>query len=349
VDEKARNEPSQSAPHVADQQQIERWKKRKTAEDEVRLLAEKAGYGTSATLLRFAYGSFVSPTHRYFYMETPKSACTALKHLIVALEGASFDEASPPFFRETRLDMRIHQRRYVRVPTLLDVDEEVRRAVLAGDPDWLIFAVVRNPFSRLVSVFENKVRFGEPGYRQLEAKYGAVERFGGPRHAFAVYVNEIVCDGRAVKTDAHLKPQTEITLPRLIPYTRLFHFEDLGAAIGALHAHIAKGKHPPPIELNAHNRSLGQDWRGYFDVGTAKKVSDVYRSDFESFGYDPDDWKPIDGTPELPAPSPREEQWRREVVARNAMIDELYDRLSVAKATPYPHLQPAPRSSDGSG
>jgi hypothetical protein len=36
---------------------------------------------------RFIHSSFVSRRHRFLYIETPKAACTKLKHFIAELEG----------------------------------------------------------------------------------------------------------------------------------------------------------------------------------------------------------------------------------------------------------------------
>src|SRR5579871_4546479 len=81
--------------------------------------AQAAGYESGRAIERFAYGSFVSPLHRYMYMETPKVACTSFKHLIAGIEGLTPDPAAPPYQRETRPDMLIHQRRHFALPTLL--------------------------------------------------------------------------------------------------------------------------------------------------------------------------------------------------------------------------------------
>ena len=228
--------------------------------------------------------------------------------------------------------MRIHERSRISIPTLLDVEGSVRRAVFDSDPAWFVFAVVRNPFSRLVSVFENKVRLGEPRYRHLEAKYGDIERFGSLREAFAAYVAEVVCNPGAVERDAHLKPQTKLIMPRLVPYTRILRLENLQAGLSDFRTHLAKNGQTANLGLAVHNQSFSHEWRSYFDAETAQRVAAVYSSDFKSFDYDPEDWRYVNATRIEPsAHTLREELWRREVIARNAMIDELYERLSVAR------------------
>jgi hypothetical protein len=297
------------------------------AVNEMASRAQAAGYDANRAVERLAFGSFVSPRHRYMYVETPKAACTSFKHLIAAIEGLSPDSGALPYQRETRPDMLIHQRRYLALPTLLDVDAETRATILDGSPDWFVFALVRNPFSRLVSFFENKIRQGEPGYRRLEARYGDAARFSGLQQAFAAFVGEVVTDPALLRGDSHLLPQNEVIMPRLIPYTKVFRLEEADAAVAALNAHLA-GMDVPDVAL-AHNRSAGRDWRGYYDPATAAIVAKAYQEDFALFGYDPSDWQ---GGNAATTPSPLEEYWRGEIVARNALIDRLYSHLGVQPA-----------------
>ena len=138
---------------------------RRVAVADIRVRAERAGYDSEFALTRLGYGSFVSPANRYMYVESPKTACTAIKRMLVGIEGARFDRNARPYHRETRRDMLIHQRRHVGIPTLMDIPAPARDEILAGSAGWFVFAIARNPFSRLVSVFENKIRVGEPRYR----------------------------------------------------------------------------------------------------------------------------------------------------------------------------------------
>jgi hypothetical protein len=294
---------------------------------ELRERARAAGYDPNRAMERLDYGSFVSPARRYMYVETPKAACTYLKHVIASIEGVLPDPALPPYQRETRPDLVIHQRRHIAMPTLLDVDAGSRAAILGGNPGWLVFALVRNPYSRLVSFFENKLRLGEPGYRNLEARYGDPDRFGGLVPAFSAFVAEVVTDPRLIRGDSHLLPQTDVIMPRLIPYTRIFHLEKIGEAMAALAAHLAGGGGTPRAP---HNRSLGRDWRRYYDAPTAAIVASAYAEDFASFGFDPADWAA--DTQQPLTQSQDEVYWRGEVAQRNAMIESLYDRLGLASA-----------------
>jgi hypothetical protein len=296
--------------------------------DELRQQARAAGYDPAQAIERLDYGTYVSSARCYMYVETPKAACTSFKHLIAGIEGIAPDTTARPYQRETRIDMLIHQRRHIALPTLLSADAQSRAAILRRAPGWMIFALVRNPFSRLVSFFENKVRLGEPGYRRLEACYGDVSRFGGLQAAFAAFVAEVVTDRVRSSADFHLLPQGEILMPRLIPYTHIFRMERADEAVQALAGHLAglDGGGPPVPAIR--NRSRARDWRSYYHAASAEIVAKVYAEDFALFGYDSADWRKQDGAGGNGVP-PDEDYWRAELVARNALIERLYDHLGV--------------------
>jgi hypothetical protein len=296
---------------------------------ELGLKAQAAGYNSQTAIDRLAYGSFVSAARRYLYMETPKAACTSFKHLIAAVEGVPPQKDALPYQRETRPDMLVHQRRHFGMPNLLNADKSSREAILSRAPGWMIFALVRNPFSRLVSFFENKIRLGEPGYRQLEARYGDTIRFGGLRASFTAFVEEVVAEPDLRRGDYHLLSQAELIMPRLIPYTHVFRLEAAEEAVAVFAAHLAHAGAGLPSMAMAFNRSPARDWRGYYDQRSARIVASAYHEDFSLFGYDADDWQ---GVADLPAPAASEEFWRSELVARNAMLDRLYSHLGAPPA-----------------
>jgi hypothetical protein len=290
--------------------------------------AMAAGYDPRRAIERLTSGSFVSPANRYMYVETPKVACTSFKHLIMGIEGLTLDAAAALYQRETRPDMLVHHRRHIAMATLLSADANSRAAILGGASGWMIFALVRNPFSRLVSFFDHKVRLGEPGYGQLEARYGNVARFGGLKQTFTVFAEEVVTNAELLRTDVHLMPQGDVLMPRLIPYTHIFRLEAMEETVKAIGAHLADVGTAAPVALMP-GRSARRDWRAYYEPRSVEIVAKAYEGDFVLFGYDAADWQPRD---EKPVHAANEEYWRSELVARNAMIDRLYDRLSIPPA-----------------
>lgn len=302
----------------------------RTTVQSLQRLAEQAGYDPATSLARLRYNTFVSPARRYMYKATPKAACTSMKMMIAEIEGAHLDNNARPYQRETRRDMRIHQRKYIDIPTILDIPDDDREDILSGKGGWFTFALVRNPFSRLVSVFENKVRTGEPRYRALEKRYGDNGAFADPQSAFAGFVKEIILDPAYRDIDPHISKQTAVVMPKIIPYTGVFKMEQLDGALDKFRAHLAAQGFLGDVRLPNVNSSASNSWRAYYDEPTVRIVTEIYAGDFREFGYDPEDWRA--GAP-MAVESDADRRWRAEIVERNAVIDELYDWLKKTDGT----------------
>lgn len=293
------------------------------------LIAEAArglGLDTDYAVGRLATSSFVSRRHRYVYVETPKAACTQMKHFIAALEGASFGFQGAPYLRETRLQMLIHQRLHFKMPTVMDLEAEEIGAMLAGRSDYLIFALVRNPFSRLVSAFESKVRLREPGFSDRSKRWVALEVGSDVRATFADFVREAIdLYGRKMR-EHHFMPQHELLLPELIPYSRVFRLEEFAAFEKTFFAHLRDKGVTGKLAFQERNRSYYPNWRLYYDEPTARRVAAFYARDFELYGYDADSWQ-LDQAPPPLLTTQSDAYWRQAVIERNEMIEFLYDRL----------------------
>ncbi|AQR60875.1 hypothetical protein BZG35_03815 [Brevundimonas sp. LM2] len=261
------------------------------------------------------------------YVETPKAACSAWKKLVATVEATPLDLSAPPYQRESRVGMLIHERRRIAIPSLLDVRPKERGAILTAGSEWLVFGICRNPFSRLVSVFENKVRSREPGYANAHAEFGSKMADADPQSAFSAYIHQVVREEATRMNDAHLQLQDTLLMPRLIPYTGIFKTEDMSSALAIFTNQLRLKGYKKGIELERHNESPPVSWRNYYDEKSANVVADVYRKDFDVFGYDAEDWQ--GGVKPLPA-SPDEIFWRRSTAERNEMIEYLYDALDQA-------------------
>jgi len=276
---------------------------------------------------RFDLSSFVTVAHRYVYVEVPKAACTTLKYFITELEKAPCELQQKPYLRETRRSMLIHQRKYVDLPTLLDLNAVDLRRILSGQSGYFIFGLVRNPFSRLVSVFESKIRLLEPGFRAVGLRWAAAEPNSDVHGAFRNFV-EAELQSLAV-AEHHFTPQYELLFPQLVPYTKIFQLEQFAEFERAFVSHLQSLGVQDIPQFKERNRALYPDWRLYYDRATAAHVANFYAKDFEAFGYDPQSWRHGPEPQELRT-SPTEAYWRREVMERNELIEFLYELLRKA-------------------
>lgn len=277
-------------------------------------------------LSRMLHTTFVSRRHGYIYVSIPKAACTKVKHLVTAVEGGTLNISGKPYLRETRMTMLVHQRRYIDVPSVLDLDGDEIRDLVSGKSNFFVFAIVRNPFSRLVSTFENKVRLHEPGFRRAGQLWGASEAGDDVRAAFAGFVRDGTDYYKNQIGDHHFVDQRKLLIPNLLPYSRIFRVERFGEFEDVFFARLRAKGYTGPLTFKDRNRSRYPNWRHYYDEETAGRVIEMYRTDFETYDYDIQSWRTDGELPELRTP-PEEAYWRRAIIERNEMIDYLHNHL----------------------
>ncbi len=286
--------------------------------------------GIPAAEQRLRYASFVSFRHRYTFIETPKVACTSLKHMIQGIEGTA-----PPAprlalgFRESKLSMLIHDRESVPLPSLLDVPEDVAHSIIAGMPDWFVFAFVRNPYARLFSAWNNKLRFVEPGYGGVVGDI--LGRLGlDPARPGALTFGEFVRYVCAVEdpkgANPHWQNQTSLLFIDAITYSMIGRLEDFAAGVATWHRHVENVSGAPvALAIEARNTSFPDDWRHHYDAELAAMAARYYARDFDAFAYDIDSWKEPPGA--IPSDHARADYLEDELRERNRTIDFLYNSL----------------------
>ena len=266
---------------------------------------------------RLAYGSFAHLRDRVVYLEVPKAACTVMKMVLRDLYASTPLMMYPHMSRQTKRGMFVHARANAPLPALTDLDDAAQRELLE-DNDVLRFTVVRNPYTRFVSAWRDKVYLYEP---TAEDVYVAV-RGAAPDVAhkqpiqfaeFAEHVERTI----SANTDPHWRRQVDLTYPDAIRYTHIGKTENLPATIALLYRHA--GQEPPPTIPRANGAALLAG--ASYTPSLARRVHDIYAQDFVAFDYDPAAW-PCDVDAESGVTL---ERFVDEIMERNVVITHLYD------------------------
>lgn len=215
---------------------------------------------------------FVFDQRQLVYISVPKVACTSIK---IALMGTANHREKDEYSSY----MNIHR----------DVNAVHRPYLPRRASDYFKFAFVRNPFDRLVSFYEDKVRrrkqhngryYFDSAYnkRLIHGLYG---RSFAPDMDFAEF-SRLIARIPDWLADAHFKSQYAMLFRRgrQIP-DFIGHFESIDRDWELL---TQKHGIPP---LQHKNAAVVRDWRSYYsDKEMVELVAGRYRKDLLHFGYE---------------------------------------------------------------
>jgi hypothetical protein len=271
---------------------------------------------------RLRHSSFVDVSKRYLYFEVPKAACTQMKELLRLHHGAPPIQLFVGNLMETRREMFVHARENVPMPSLLDLDDTTQKEVLESD-NFFRFTIVRDPYSRLVSAWKNKVVPCEPGAERvyLEIKGHLPGMHAKELIAFDEFVCYLQSKGDHSAFDPHWRRQVDHLFFEALSYSHVGKVEDMGATMDRFQQHLGlaeplmagKKNVSAPVGLATYNQDL------------ADKVYSLYRADFERLGYDRESWR--ESQFGVPAPQKAvipEARFYDEIIERNLIISGLY-------------------------
>jgi len=137
--------------------------------------------------------------------------------------------------------------------------------------NYFNWTIVRNPFSRLVSAYKNKVKNTKPEVIKYHKKFGIFIDI-----TFDEFVNKIK-DG---VWESHWYPMFNY-VPRKIHYVCKLEklYEDIDYVREILE--IPKLKIP-------HAGKTDNDWQKYYNENTKRLIIKLYEKDFKLFNYDKD-------------------------------------------------------------
>ena len=282
-----------------------------------RILDACPGLSPEAVEKRLAYGSFAHLRDRVVYLEVPKAACTAMKIVLRDLYASTPLTMYPRMSRQTKRGMFVHARVNAPLPALTELDDAAQRELLEDD-DVLRFTVVRNPYTRFVSAWRDKVYLYEPTAEDVYLAVRGVAPDLGHKQPiqfpeFIAHVERTI----GATTDPHWRRQVDLTYPDAIRYNHVGKTENLPATIELLYR---RAGHEPPETMPRANGAALLAGAAYTPT-LAERVHQVYAQDFIAFDYDPEAW-PCDSDAQTAVSL---ERFVDEIIERNVIITHLYD------------------------
>lgn len=160
-----------------------------------------------------------------------------------------------------------------------DTGKYIKHRLTPTESDFYIFSFVRNPFDRLVSLYENQYN-GNP-LRYLDTNRASI--YIMYNKGFEYFIWEVLSSTKW-NMDTHYKTlydelYTDGLHRTLIP-DYVGRFENFEEDFKVLSDRF--GFKPLP-KLNPSQRG---DWRDYYTLKTAERVYQKFEKDFHTFGYD---------------------------------------------------------------
>lgn len=268
---------------------------------------------------RLRFSSFVSLPKRYLYFEVPKAGCSQMKALLRTLENAPPIKLLRGSLRVSSRDLFLHARENVPLPSLVELDDRTQREVLESK-NFFRFAVVRNPYTRLVSAWRNKVLLCEPDYEDIYfCIEGHLPEWNEKKSlvSFEQFVNYIAKNCDLATCNIHWRRQVDHVFLGAINFRCIAKLENLRQDLLAFQQHLGSAA---PLSFGGSNVSAPVGDASYTQA-LADQVYDLYRADFEAFGYDRASWPAGE---KLKAAGVPAEKFCHEIIERNLIISRLY-------------------------
>ena len=224
----------------------------------------------------------ISLVHRYVYVEVPKAGCGTMKSTLGGLEAARLNQA---LFEQVQAHPhdRNAQSPFVR-PFQLPPD--LLEDALRGRK-WKRFSVVRDPASRLLSGYLEKIRQGlkqsGPILTALAEADTPVER--AEDVTFEQFV-DVVSAMPSRTQDPHWRRQADHLGIGIVDYDAIIHLEELDASWPRI-ARLVGVDDLQEEFFCRYSTKAGTRVDEYYTPELRAKVADAYADDYRAFGYRP--------------------------------------------------------------
>jgi hypothetical protein len=234
------------------------------------------------------FDGIVSERLHYIYVPIYKSAHTSIKRRLWQIENRYGYEIQIPehyfgvhYSTKKKNTHTIHHQPW---PIYQKNDNQLWLNYLIGD--YLKFTVVRNPYSRLLSAYLDKIRphsqLNADKKEEVRLHYNLMQY----PDSFACFVEQL-CQQSDNQVNLHWQSQTYIIAFDLIHYDKIGHVENLAEFYDFLQTQFPKAREIPlnNAENILHQTSAASKLIDFYTPQLQQKVYQRYKKDFINFGY----------------------------------------------------------------
>jgi dermatan 4-sulfotransferase 1 len=225
----------------------------------------------------FNYAVHVSLKYKYIFVETPKVACSTIK---MTLQGMELEESN--FKREE--SYALHAREFSPLLALQHIPNFER---FFDKKDFFLFCFVRNPYSRLLSCYLDKIEKPKDNFsfkKNILKSMGLDENKIEYQISFEDFVLAVERQD-SLEMDYHWRQQTYLTCQDVIKYNyigRLEMFSDDFFSIGKSLSPAFSNYYKVAIR---HKSGANDLMKKYYSDDLYERVYKIYEMDFINFSY----------------------------------------------------------------
>lgn len=209
-------------------------------------------------------------------MPTPKVACSTIKMALIKME------LNEPNMNTTFTMHNLTRSPFLTLKQVGNLNKFLKRK------DIFRFTFVRNPYSRLLSAYLDKVVKNMPPKQNILKHYG--KNWKEHRDFFVSFDDfvDIICDMKVEEMDQHWRNQYYQTFSHTINYDFIGYFERLNSDLEILNRNFRGRLLHNMKSVQVHRTSSSEKLNKYYTKSIQEKVYNKYEKDFEVFGYDSD-------------------------------------------------------------
>jgi len=220
----------------------------------------------------------ISLVNRYVYFAVDKVANSTIKNALFEIE----------YLPVKKKVASLYDPRCSPLLSPYQLPEDIQRNVFAKDGGYFKFAFVRNPYSRLLSCYLDRILTTSSNPSRQFRKDIKNIHLTGSDISFTMFL-ETICKQKSPKQNSHWRDQSDDILFDMVPFDHIAKFENLWEEMAFISTQVFGKVHPlmEDRNINASPKKTDSDKKilEYYDQRLADMVYERFRADFENFGY----------------------------------------------------------------
>ena len=225
----------------------------------------------------FDYSINISLQYNYLYTETPKVACSTIKTILQKIELNN-----PSFYREEFED--IHRREFsplLKPSQIGNLDDFIKSDRLYK------FCFTRNPFTRILSSFVDKIENNKPQKSKILRLLGLDQKQLDTPISFLDFL-KVIKSQDIIDLDPHWRCQYYQTFQDTIQYDFTGRIENFPTDLEIVLSNITPNYKDFVSHERRHATNANALIEQYFTPESIKLVQEIYAIDFDYFSYELD-------------------------------------------------------------